>query len=196
MGLTIFYSGRFNPESSLNEMIEEVKDICEVQKWKYYIFNREFPALPFPDDYDGEIYGICFSPPGSETVSLEFLSNGRLSSCALLQLWGDSDDKERKNFIYSPFTKTQFAGYEIHALIVEIFRYISKKYLLDFKMTDEGYYWETNDLEVLKERFRLYESLLDNFCLGLQSMPVKKGENMEEYLLRVMEAVQKMRKKE
>ncbi len=196
MGLTIYYTGRFNPGSSLPEMIEEVKDICEVQKWEYYIFNRDFPALPFPDDYDGEIYGICFSPPGSETVSFEFLSNGRLSTFVLLDLWGNSDDEERKQFIYMPFTKTQFAGFEVHALIVEIFRYVSKKYLLDFKMTDEGHYWETNDMEVLKEQFRVYESLLDNFCLGLQAMPVRKGENMEEYLIRVMEAVHKMRKKE
>ena len=196
MGLTIFYSGRFNPESSLSEMIEEVKDICEVQKWKYKIFNREFPALPFPNKYDGQIYGICYTPPECETVKLEFLSNGRMSCSALLHMWGSSENKDHKKFIYSPWTKTQFAGYEVHALIVEIFRYVSKKYLLDFKMTDEGHYWETNDLEVLKERFSLYEGLLDNFCLGLQSMPVKKGENMEEYLIRVMEEVQKMRKKE
>jgi hypothetical protein len=196
MGLTIFYSGRFNPESSLTEMIEEVKDICEVQKWDYHIFEREFPALPFPEEYDGEIYGICFTPPKSETVSLEFLSNGRMSGSHLLHLWEDSDNEEHKQFIYMPFTKTQFAGYEVHALIVEIFRYVSKKYLLDFKMTDEGDYWETNDMEVLKERFRVYESLIDNFCLGLQAMPVKKGENMEEYLIRVMKKVQKMKKKE
>ncbi|MFH2143217.1 MAG: hypothetical protein ABIJ97_12395 [Bacteroidota bacterium] len=92
-------------------------------------------------------------------------------------------------------TKTQFAGYEVHALIVEIFRYISKKYLLDFKMDDEGHYWETNDIDVLKKRFRVYDSLLDNFCLGLQTMPVKKEESMEEYLIRVMQEVQKRKTK-
>ena len=172
MSLTIFYSGRFNPESSLSEMIEEVKDICEVQKWDYYIFESEFPAINFPEGYSDNTYGICFSPPGSETVSLEFLSNGRMSNGQLLHLWGNSENENERQFIYSPFTKTQYAGYEVHALIVEIFRYVSKKYLMDFNMTDEGQYWDTNDMEVLKERFRVYESLIDNFALGLQAMPV------------------------
>lgn len=195
MGLTIFYSGRFNPESSLQEMIEEVKDICEVQNWKYKIFNKEFPVIPFPEKYDGQIYGICFTPPECETVKLEFLSNGRMSCSALLHMWGSSENKDHKRYIYSPWTKTQFAGYQVHALIIQIFRYVSKKYLLDFKVDDEGHYWKTNDIEVHKERFRVYENLLDNFCLGLQAMPVKKGENMEEYLVRVMEEVQKLKNK-
>ena len=189
MGLTIFYSGRFNPEASLHEMIEEVKDICEVQKWEYHIFEREFPALPFPEEYDGEIYGICFSPPESETVSLEFLSNGRMSGAHLLHLWGDSDNEEYKQFIYTPFTKTQFAGYEVHALIVEIFRYVSKKYLLDFKMTDEGHYWETNDEKVLDENLDRYEDLIDSFGFALDNVTMNSNETIEEYFSRIIKII-------
>ena len=37
MGLSIHYSGSFNNSGSLSEMIEEVKDIAEVFKWKYNI---------------------------------------------------------------------------------------------------------------------------------------------------------------
>lgn len=195
MGLTIHYNGHFNPAASLSEMIDEIKDICEVQKWPYEIFNRDFPSIPFPEDFNGEIYGICFTPPKCETVFFEFLSNGRMSGTHLLRFWGKSENEEEKRFLYMPWTKTQYSGYQVHALIIQIFRYISKKYLLDFKMDDEGQYWETNDIEVLKERFRVYEGLLDNFSLGLQMIPVKDGENIEEYLLRVMGNVQKLKKK-
>lgn len=43
MGLTIHYRGRFNPAASLQAMIEDVRDILEIYKWKYYIFESEFP---------------------------------------------------------------------------------------------------------------------------------------------------------
>ncbi|MFH2143218.1 MAG: hypothetical protein ABIJ97_12400 [Bacteroidota bacterium] len=102
MGLTIYYSGRFNPEFSLMEMIEEVKDICEIQQWKYKIINKEFPILPFPDEYNGEIYGMCFTPPECETVSLEFLSNGRMSGSHLLHFYGSSEHEKEKEFLYMP----------------------------------------------------------------------------------------------
>jgi len=44
MGLSIHYSGSFNPKASLQAMIEEVKDIAETYKWKYFVFEDEFPA--------------------------------------------------------------------------------------------------------------------------------------------------------
>jgi len=43
MGLSLYYSGCFNPQSSLQEMIEEIKDIAEANKWPYRIFETEFP---------------------------------------------------------------------------------------------------------------------------------------------------------
>ncbi len=39
MGLSFHYSGRFNPEKSLKEMVDEVTDICNTFKWKYHIFT-------------------------------------------------------------------------------------------------------------------------------------------------------------
>ena len=87
--------------------------------------------------------------------------------------------------------KTQFAGIEIHALLIKIFRHISQKYLLDFNMSDEAYYWETDDLEKLQEQFNRYNTILDNFCLGLETIPKNETENIEDYLIRLFGYINK-----
>ncbi len=82
MGLSIHYSGSFKSEGSLQRMIEEVKDIVEIYKWEYSVFEHEFPVNSIgKTGYNQNIYGICFTPPRCETVSLCFLSNGKMS-CA------------------------------------------------------------------------------------------------------------------
>ncbi len=87
--------------------------------------------------------------------------------------------------------KTQFAGIETHALLIKLFRHISRKYLLDFYMSDEGYYWETDDLAKLKEQFMRYNTILDNFCLGLETIPKNASESLEDYLTRVFGYINK-----
>ena len=97
MGLTIYYKGKFNPSASLSEMIEEVKDIAEIYKWKYHVFETEFPKGTFGKrNFNEEIYGISFSPPESEAVWLCFLSNGVLANPFMFQYWQKSKDKKAK----------------------------------------------------------------------------------------------------
>jgi len=191
MGLSFHYSGRFNPEKSLKEMVDEVTDICKTFQWKYHVFNTEFPDKKFQDGYTDEIFGIIFTPPECETAKLTFLSNGRMSSRLNLMHYGNSDNEDYKKYLYMLSVKTQFAGIEIHALLIKIFRHISQKYLLDFYMSDEGYYWETDDLEKLQGQFNRYNTLLDNFCLGLETIPKKESENLEDYLTRVFGYIHK-----
>ena len=64
-----------------------------------------------------------------------------------------------------------------------------KKYLLDFKVADEGEYWDDLDEKKLEEKFRQYNFLLDGFTSALESFPVNKGENFEDYFLRMMQYV-------
>ena len=90
MGLSIHYSGEFEPKASLWQMIEEVKDIAEIYKWPYHVFEDGFPAGGLAkSEYDQSIYGICFTPPECETISLCFLSNGKMSSVANLKFYGN-----------------------------------------------------------------------------------------------------------
>ena len=97
MGLTFHYNGRFKKNASLKEMVNEVKDIIEIYKWDYYVFGESFPEDGFnKKGHDNKMYGICFTPPECETVWLSFLSNGRMSSPANLQFYGNSKDKKEQ----------------------------------------------------------------------------------------------------
>ncbi len=185
MGLTIHYKGRFNPEASLESLIGECLEYANVFHWKYHIFEQEFPQTPFPDDYNDNIYGIAISPSECEPLWFTFLSNGKMSGPVQLKYFGNGNDAENQFALYSLFTKTQFAGPEIHMLVIEIFRHISKRYLLDFTMTDEGKYWETSDSEELKTIFKRYNFLLDMFEDGLKHLKPNGGESLQQLIERI-----------
>lgn len=201
MGLSIYYSGQFNPQASLTEMIEEIKDIVIVNKWKYAILEPEFPkndlTLPWGNKeiyHPENLYGIIFTPPKCETVEITFLSNGYMSGIGLIKFWGNSTKPEEKEYLYSQFVKTQYAGPEIHKLIIHLFKYLEPKYFLNFKMIDEGYYWETNDEKLLNETFSKYTSLINGFGDCLESFPKNEGETTEDYILRMAKETKKLKK--
>ena len=192
MDLSLHYSGNFNPSTSLPVMIEEVKDIAEVFKWKYFVFEEEFPANSIgKTEYNQDIYGICFSPPNSEPIDLCFLSNGRMSSIINLNLYGNSKNKEKAEFLYMLSTKTQYGGVEIHKLIIHLLKYLSGKYLQNFSFVDEGQYWETGDEELLQKIFKRYTELINNFASSFENFPIKQGETFEEYFERLMKHIHK-----
>ena len=196
MGLSIHYSGRFNPAASLKAMIEEVKDIATIYKWDYFVFDNEFPADSLgKTTYNQHIYGICFTPPECETVDLCFLSNGRMSCAVNLKFYGNSSNKEEAAYLYMLSTKTQYAGIQIHKLVIHLLKFISKKYLLDFTLSDEGEYWETGDEKLLEENFKRYTSLINGFVSSVQNYPIEPGESFEAYFERLMEHIQKNYKK-
>jgi hypothetical protein len=195
MGLTIHYSGRINKEASLIDLIDEVRDISEIYNWPYHIYENKFPKESFDFlDHDGKIYGISFIPPKCETVNICFLSNGTMSSLPNLNVWGNSDNEEEKKYLYMISVKTQFAGSSIHKLLVHLLKYLSKKYFDEFKVFDEGKYWETNDELLLGEIFERYNYYLDAFGEALENIPKLDGENFEDYFLRIMEKIKQQKK--
>jgi hypothetical protein len=193
MGLSIHYSGSFNPSASLEGMIEEVVEIAKVYNWKYTVFETIFPQGEFDDKYDEKIYGITFTPPSCEPVFLTFLSNGRMSSSAHLKFFGNSSDKKKQKYLYMLSTKTQYAGIKTHMLIILLLKYLSNKYVQTFQLTDEGRYWETGDEKLLEDSFKRYNDLLNSVSDALETFPVKTGETMEEYLSRLLDCVNKKR---
>jgi hypothetical protein len=187
MGISIHYSGTFNPTSSLSVMIEEVKDIAELYKWKYNVFGSEFPANSFDkEDYNQEVYGICFTPTECETVWISFLSNGKMSSPVHLEFFGKKENQEEQPYLYMLSTKTQYAGVEIHKLIIRLFRYFQGKYFQHFKVLDEGYYWETGDGKLLEDTFKKYAELIEGFTSSIEIHPMNPGESYEEYFKRLL----------
>jgi hypothetical protein len=193
MGLSLHYSGSFREGESLSKMIEELKDIMEVFKWDYHIFEKEFPNQPNLENiYDENIYCICLSPPKCEPIFLCFLSNRKMSSPIHLQFYGKTADKEEQKYLYMLSVKTQFAGIEIHKIIIELFRYLEKQgYFSDLKIVDEGEYWETGDEKRLKDIFSKYNNLLDQVSLALESIPTQEGESLEKYFERLMMRIHK-----
>jgi|SRR5450631_774180 hypothetical protein len=192
MGLSIHYSGSFKAEASLQAMIEEVKDIAEIYKWKYNIYNDAFPVDSIGKKiYNQNIYGISFTPPNCETVCLCFLSNGKMSSPSHLVFFGNSTNKEEAGYLYMLSVKTQYAGIETHKLIIHLLKYVSAKYLQDFIVNDEGEYWESGDEKLLQDTFKRYTDLIENFSSSIENYPIKPGESFETYFERILKVIHK-----
>ncbi|HSK12644.1 MAG TPA: hypothetical protein VK907_05480 [Phnomibacter sp.] len=156
----------------MQQLIAEIKDISEILNWKYFIFETEFPdASANPEEYDGKIYGICCTPNECETLFISFLSNRRMCSPVNLKFFADDTDPEHEGYLYMLHTKTQFAGWEVHKAIVHLLKYLNSKYLDEFKVIDEGNYWDTEDEQLLIKTFGHYNLLLDQFVDALKTMP-------------------------
>ena len=168
MGLSIHYSGYILSSEKLTPLIGEVTDICLELGWDTNTFD------------DDEIKGVSFAPKGSEPVFLTFNKEGRTFSPINIianEIYDDVRvDKELK---FTTSTKTQFAGRDAHISIIKLLKYISVKYLKDFTLMDEGYYWETGDENILSDQFEKYNFYLDkvtDIFSGVQAWP---GESIE-----------------
>ena len=190
MGLSFHYSGSIASRELLPELIEDVRDISDVYHWKCNIYERQFSEDSiFKSGYDGNIYGISFSPPNCETIFISFLSNGRMSSPVHLSFFGKTETWQESSYLYMLSVKTQYAGFQIHQLIIQLFRYLSKKYFADFKMSDEGQYWETNDEAVLKATFKRYTELISSFESTIEFYPILADESIENYFERLLKHI-------
>ena len=197
MGLSIYYKGTFNPKASLPEMIDEVQDIAEIYKWKYHIFEKEFPKGSLgKKKFNENIYGILFTPhKKSEAIMLCFLSNGRIASPFMLEHWLKSNKEEDKKYLYGNFTKTQYAGPDVHKIVIDLLHYLSKKYFKSFSMIDESKYWETNDEKILRKTFKEWGALIDGFADMLKTIKPNKSESLENVILRAARKEHARRKK-
>jgi len=194
MGLTIYYSGRFKECKKLKNMIKEVEDVAVINKWDYQIFKDEFEGDNFEKHSINEnLYGIIFSPPGCEPIQLTFTSNGRL--CSFLEL--DSNFKKQKTnkIFYTIFSKTQYAGVEVHKIIIDLFRYLSGKFFSEFKLIDESNYWETNDENVLRDNFRKWDNMINDFAKVLEEIPINKNESKQAFVNRLSKHFHAKRKR-
>jgi hypothetical protein len=196
MGLSIHYSGRFNKNAVLFDLITEVREIAETFKWKHKVYLKTFPDDNNDDQsYDGKIYGISFTPPECETVSITFLSNYRMSSNVHLLFYGHPDNQSESDFLYLLSVKTQFAGATVHKTIIELFRYLYKKgYFSELEVVDEGKFWETGDERLLEQKFAENGSLIDNFSLAVVTIPIKQGESYENYFERIFKVIDDSKK--
>lgn len=191
MGLSFYYTGRLRQDASVSDLIEEVLDISKILNWEYHLFDTDLPEQGLVNGrVNGRLYGISFSPEGSEPVFLTFLSNRRL--CSPVSLWEfKAPVDEVPDDAYLIFTKTQYAGPNAHMAIINVLRHIGKKYLAEINVTDEGHYWETRDEDLLRNTFNRYTNLIDSFSSSFSQIETKPGESIEDYILKVLDTLQK-----
>lgn len=166
MGLSIHYSGVIRDTSEINNLVNEVSDICKTLDWKYNIIK----------DSGDPIEGILFSPENSEAIHMLFMPDGKLCSLFSFILKEKYPDKPFEP-IYTISTKTQYAGMDAHIAIIDLLRYLSEKYFSSFELMDEGNYWETRDRSVLKGQFERYDAAVNMFAEALDNMEKVPGES-------------------
>ena len=187
MGLSIHYKGNLRTKAALPLLIEEVKDIVEIYKWPYHVFETDFPVNHFGrKKIKTNLYGISFTPPECETVSLTFLSNGTLIDYLSWVIYIKSQARDQSILQGGASVKTQYAGAAIHKLLIHIMDHLSKKYFRHFEMMDEGEYWETRDEKRLDKNFALLTSLLNGMQTIFLENPISEGEPFEKYFRRLI----------
>ena len=85
-------------------------------------------------------------------------------------------------------TKTQYAGPEMHAMIIGVLRYVSKQYLSNFNLVDESQFWETNDKVLLKENFARNAAIIEGFGCVLAENQRLADEDWDSYIQRIIKA--------
>jgi len=197
MGLTIHYHGRIKSQSLIPELVAEVEDICQTMNWAYTLIDRVLEGVP--EDYAGllgvapdqgyQARGISFQMhEKSERVTLCFGPDGlTLSPMALYR--PDLTDWADDMLAHHSFTKTQFAGVECHVAICRLLKYLAGKYFLYLEVTDEGNYYETEDLRALEKKFGVYGEVLDQVSTALQSADLKKATSIPDLLNMLTEAL-------
>ncbi len=226
MGISIHYSGKIANKQKLPQLIEEVEEIAKVQSWKYHIYEREFEIVENSDlsnradkQHNGKLYGIDFTPEGSEPVALCFLSNGQMSSIMQMACWGNfekesvlisesaefdefgehnctteekiMDAAEYYRMLCYCSAKTQYAGSHTHKLIIGVLRYVSKNYLADFKLIDEGQFWETGDEKLLEQNLKRNGFLIDSFTDRINNEKPLTDEDIESLIKRIALQIKK-----
>ena len=102
-----------------------------------------------------------------------------------------SDQVETTEYSYFNSTKTQFMAIETHVWIIGLLRYLKKHYFSDLSVRDEGDYWETENLETLKEKKDFLQSKINQLGNALETAePLPEGLSIDELIARI-EAITK-----
>ncbi len=191
MGLSIHYKGSIRDNSLVDELTDEVLDICKSMSWAYHEWpikekaNQEKPPARHSAHYTVEdLKGITFSPAECEPVCLTFLPDGKL--CSPFKLMYNDPEKDDL-MIEVVHTKTQFAGPDAHIAVLNLLYYLKNKYFTELEVNDEGLYWDQWDKEVLLSQFRKYNMLLDKFAEAISGLKAIPGESAESLANRLEE---------
>jgi hypothetical protein len=155
MGVTIHFEGRLRGETAFGQVIGTAKALAEREGWKWETIDEDAVTLQRERDgqdwdYSGPVKGIVLYPhENSEPLRLEF----------------------DRDLIIQEFVKTQFAPTEIHVRVVGLLKEIAPHFE-SLSVCDEGEYWDTGDLELLKKH---QQTILRMLADELSSVPHLEG---------------------
>ena len=192
MGLSIHYSGLLRNYALIENLINECEDICKSLEWDYHIWEKKSNANDYVHlsnpafiNYTIEdLKGISFTPKESETVSLVFFPSGILCSPGKLKY---NNPVTNELMVETVSVKTQYAGMDVHLTILNLLQYLKDKYFSVFELSDEGMYWETKDIEVLKAQFARYNFIVNSMTDALKDFKALPGETPESLADRLEE---------
>jgi hypothetical protein len=134
MGVTIHFEGRLRNRAAMADLLRFARQFAEERGWLTdEIAEANVKLLRVDEnekdwDYVGPVSGLKLLPGNDcEPINLEF----------------------DKNLYLQEWTKTQFAGAEMHVTICNFFRAIGH-YFETFRVNDESEYWDTGDVALLK----------------------------------------------
>lgn len=146
MGITIHFKGQLKSPDTYDELLELAQTTASAKAWSVEpIASDHVTLLRVTDDeqdwnYEGPVKGaVLHVHPDAEPLRLEF----------------DQD------LYIQEYVKTQFAGPAAHIAIIDLLRQIEPLFL-DFRVDDEGEYWETEDESVLEEHIVNCRDLIED----------------------------------
>jgi len=195
MGVSIHYRGRLDDVGQLARLCEELGDIAAAMGWETTRLDDDWerPAdarLRFTSEgaqIDGHLglKGILMTPDvEAESLSFFFDREGNLRSLMDMVSILDGTLKPEDAWV---FVKTQFASPEVHVWIVGLLKYVKKRYISDLQVSDEGEYWETGDMRVLREKMDLIGEKIERLASHLTrgELADVSGLSAEQIALRI-----------
>jgi hypothetical protein len=177
MGVSIHYRGRLDDLGQLAKLCDEMTDIARAMGWETTRLDDDWEQPPDARlrstsrgaHIDGHLglKGILLRPDvAAESLSFFFDREGNLRSRMNVVLIVDGTLKPQDAWVS---VKTQFASPEVHAWIVGLLKYVKKRYVSDLQVSDEGQYWETGDIRILRERMEFIGAKIEQLSAKLSS---------------------------
>lgn len=179
MGLSIHYKGQIRDYSLIPDLIIEAEDICKSLRWDYYIWEKEHDIHTHADNPDfigysmEDLKGISILPKECEPVDLVFFPSGKLCSAIKLKFNNAATNDLMVEYVSC---KTQYSGIDTHLTVLKLLQYLKDKYFSFFELSDEGMYWETKDIEILRSQFAKYDFIVNAVRGALSDFKALPGE--------------------
>jgi hypothetical protein len=196
MGVTLYYHGTLRKPQDVHDLVTELTDIATANHWKYHILDDPWDA---PVDLRLEheegkasfignagLKGIILvTHPECEGVHLLFDKDGVLRSLLTM-----TEPPAKRDSL--GFTKTQFAGVDVHIELVHLLEHIGNKYMKDWHLEDDCGYIKHRDRERALAVFHTIDDAINAVTEAFETLEIPedlKKENEEEFIAKVQERI-------